>query len=162
MNETAAERLEPVRAADLTRVLDLQSRWENLRAEVGDSTTQLQSLQKAFEAYRVRLSEYVVRYRNEHIPDLSPSGLDRLGAWCRAVRAVFRRAGDCEWPAHVVAKALRMADRIAERVKAERVGRESPPTDMAGAVRQLDAIIAWCETLAPPTPLLKLKKGEAA
>jgi hypothetical protein len=161
MNETAAERLEPARASDLARALDLQSRWENMRAEVGDSSAQLQSLQKAFEAYRVRLSEYVARYRSEHIPDLSPSGPDRLGAWCRAVRAVFRKAeGDC--PAHVVAKALRMADRIAERVKAERVSREVPPTDMAGAVRQLDVIIAWCEALVPPTPLLKLWKDEAA
>ena len=43
-----------------------------------------------------------------------------------------------------------MADRIAERVKAEPVGRDTPPTDMPGAIRQLGAVIVWCEALAGP------------
>ena len=72
MNENAAERLEPVRASELARVLDLQSRWENMRADGGDSTAQLQALQKAFEAYRLRLAEYTARHRSEQTPDLSP------------------------------------------------------------------------------------------
>jgi hypothetical protein len=149
MNESHAEKLDPERAAELARVLDLQSRWENMRADGSDSVAQLQALQKAFEAYRTRLAEYSARYRGGQFPDLSPSGPDRLGAWCRAVRAVFRRAEGCECPAHVVAKAHRMADRIAARVRVEPVGRE-PPSDLVGAIRQLDGVIAWCDGLVGP------------
>jgi hypothetical protein len=155
MNESAAERLDPVRAAKLAQVLDYQSRWENMRADGTDSTAQLQGLQRAFEAYRVRLAEYRLRYRTEQTPDLSPSGPNRLGAWCRTVRAVCRRASeDAECPSHAVMKAFRMADRIADRVKVEPLSRESSPTDMAGAIRQLSALIVWCEDLvrAPGIP----------
>jgi hypothetical protein len=151
MTESAAERLDPVRATELARVLDFQSQWENMRADGTESTAQLQALQRAFEAYRVRFAEYRARYRSEQTPDLSPSGPNRLIAWCRTVRAVFRRAaadGDC--PGHVVTKALRMADRIAERAKVNPVGRESPPTDIEGAIRQLGAVIVWCEKLVRP------------
>jgi hypothetical protein len=122
-----------------------------MRADGGDSTAQLQALQKAFETYRVRLAEYTARYRSEQTPDLSPSGPNRLAAWCKAVRAVFRRAGEGgECPGEVISKAYRMADRIAERVKAEPVGRDTPPTDIAGAITQLGAVIVWCETLTGP------------
>ena len=92
MNESTAERLVPEQAAELARVLDLQSRWENMRVDGGDSIVHLQALQRAFEAYRLRKAEYTTRYRNEQTPDLSPSGPNRFGAWCRALRAVFRRA----------------------------------------------------------------------
>jgi hypothetical protein len=47
------------------------------------------------------------------------------------------------------------------RLSKEPVAR-TPATDSAGAVKELDAIIAWCEALVLPTPLLKLKKDEAA
>jgi hypothetical protein len=33
-------------------------------------------------------------------------------------------------------------------VKAKPVGREQSPTDMADAIRQLGAVIVWCEGLA--------------
>jgi len=151
MNESVAQRLDPDRAAELTRVLDLQSRWENMRAEGSASTSQLQALQKAFEAYRVRLAEYTARHRSVQTPDLSPSGPSRLSAWCRAVRAVFQRAADgCDCPAQVVTKAHRLADRIATRVSAKPVTRELPPTDMASAIRQLDSLITWCDGLVVP------------
>jgi hypothetical protein len=151
MNERAAEKLDPEQAAELARVIDLQSRWENMRGETGDSVAQLHAIQKAFEAYRVGLAEYAARYRSEQVPDLSPSGPDRLGAWCRAVRAVCRRAEGCDCPSHLVAKAHRMADRIAARVGADPVARE-PPADTAGAIRQLDAVIAWCDGLVGLRP----------
>lgn len=154
MNESAAERLDPARAAELARVLDLQSRWENMRADGGDSTAHLQSLQRAFEAYRAGLAGYVARHNSEQTPDLSPSGPKRLAAWCRAVRTVFRRAAEgCECPAHVVAKARRMADRIAARVGVESARPEPPPGDAADAIRQLDVLVAWCDGLTAPPPL---------
>jgi hypothetical protein len=159
MTENAAERLDPARAADLTRVLDLQSRWENMRAEGGDSTTHLQALQRAFEAYRVRLSEYTARHRSEQIPDLSPSGPSRLSAWCRAVRAVFRRAdGGCDCPSHVLTKAQRLAERIAVRMGVEPPGRGLAPTEMADIIRLLDDMILWCDDLVIPRPSGLLEK----
>jgi hypothetical protein len=149
MNESEAERLDPARAAELARVLDLQSRWENMRADVGDSSAHLQSLQKAFEAYRASLAVYVSHHRSEQAPDLSPSGPQRLAAWCRSVRTVFRRAAEgAECPVHIVAKARRMADRIAARVGAELPRREPPPTNMVGAIQQLDTLVVWCDGLS--------------
>ena len=147
MNESAAERLTPVRAAELAQVLDLQSRWENLRADGKDSTAHLQSLQTAFEAYRVRMAAYTAQDRSEPIPELSPTKPGRLGVWCGTVRAVLRRAesGDC--PTHIVAKAHRVADQIAVRLKSKQGGWETPK-DMAGAIRQFDMVIAWCDGLA--------------
>jgi hypothetical protein len=146
MTETAAGRLTPARAAELVRVLDLQSRWENLRAGGTASTAQLQALQGAFETYRVLMAAYTARDRGEPVPELSPTKPGRLGAWCRTVRAVLSRADGGECPTHVLEKAHRVADRIAARVQAEPAGRESP-TDLAGAIRQLDAVIAWCDEL---------------
>jgi hypothetical protein len=158
--ESSAERLDPVQAAELARVLDLQSRWENMRADCGDSTTRLQSLQRAFEAYRVRLTEYKTRHRSHEIPDQSPSSPDRLGAWCRMVRVLFTRAAEGnECPAQVVTKAWRLADRIAARAKLEPVGRESPAGNMAEAIRQLDVLIAWCDMQVAPRPLWPQKGG---
>ena len=146
MTETAAGRLTPGRAAELARVLDLQSRWENLRDDGTQSTAQLQALQAAFEAYRARMAAYTARDRSEPVPELSPTKPARLVAWCRTVRAVLSRADGGECPTHVVEKAHRVADRIAARVQAGPAGRESP-TDLAGAIRQLDLVIAWCDGL---------------
>jgi hypothetical protein len=146
MTEAAAERLAPARAAELVRVLDLQSRWENLRAAGTPSTPQLQALQAAFEAYRVRMAAYAARNQGEPVPELTPTKPGRLGTWCKTVRAVLRRAEGLECPTHIVAKAYRVADQIAQRLQAEPVVR-GEPTDVAGAVRELDAVIGWCVRL---------------
>lgn len=153
MTESAAERLTPARAAELTKVLDLKCQWEDMRVGASYSAAQLHTLQKAFETYRVSMLAYTAGDRGEPIPDLSPSGPTRLRTWCRTVRAVLSRAGEADCPTHVVTKAFRVADRIADRVHAARPGREDP-TNMGGAIRQLDAVIAWCEGLeaAPPAP----------
>jgi hypothetical protein len=149
MNEAAAERLTAARAAELTKVLDLQSRWENLRAEGTRSTAHLHSLQGAFEAYRVCLAAYSSRDRSEPIPDLSPSGPARLGAWCRTVRAVLLRAGCTERPNHIAAKARRVAGQIAAALKVEAPTGEVT-ADAGGVIRELDAVIAWCRERAGP------------
>lgn len=165
MTETAADRLTPDRAAELARVLDLQAKWENLRADGNDSTARLQALQRAFEEYRVRLTAYSARDRSEPIPELSPTGPGRLGTWCRTVRAVLRRAAGADGPLHIVAKAHRLADRIAARGSAAVAGRETP-ADLAGAIRQLDLVIAWCDELAaaprPPAAEATYEVGSPA
>jgi len=152
MKENTAERLAPARATELAQILDLQAQWENLRADNIDSTAHLQSLQKAFEAYRSRQAAYIANDPSEPIPEMSPTRPARLGAWCRTVRAVFRRSGEAsECPTHVVTKVHRLADQIAARVKVEPAGRESP-TDMTTAIRQLDTVITWCDGLESSTP----------
>jgi hypothetical protein len=146
-NEIAATRLSTTRATELGRVLDLQAHWENLCAARIDSTVHLQSIQKAFETYRLSLLDYSSGDRREITPEMSPTKPGRLGAWCRSVRAVLRQTAECGVsPTHVVAKAHRLADQIAARVKSEPVGRESPK-DMVGAIRQLDLVIEWCEAI---------------
>jgi hypothetical protein len=146
-NEIAVARLSPARAAELGRVLDLQAHWENLCAAGIDSMVQLQSIQKAFETYRVSRLEYSSGDRREITPEMSPTKPGRLGAWCRTVRAVLCQAAECGVsPTHVVAKALRLADQIAARAESEPVGRESPK-DMAGTIRQLDLVIEWCKAI---------------
>ena len=59
-------------------------------------------------------------------------------------------------------KVYRLADRIAKRAGKEALGR-APAVDLATAVRELDAVIAWCDGLtAPPTDPLNALKGDAA
>src|SRR5262249_10091626 len=148
--EAAADRLTPARAAELVQVLDLQSRWENLRAAGSPTTAQLHALQAAFEAYRVRTAAYTARDHTEPVPELTPTRPARLGTWCRTVRAVLGRAGGGGRPAHAGAQAHRGGGPIAGGRGAEAAGGETP-TDVAGALGQLDRVIAWCARLADVT-----------
>ena len=57
---------------------------------------------------------------------------------------------------YLVAKAHRVANQIAIRLKSQ-PGVWEKPTDMAGAICQLDGVIAWCDGLnaAPRVPELE-------
>jgi hypothetical protein len=83
-----------------------------------------------------------------------------LAVWYRVLRIVFGKA-ESGSPVEVMSKAYRLADRVAARVSKEAVTR-TLVNDLAPAVRELDAVIAWCDALVPPAPLLNLKKEEAA
>ncbi len=157
-SERAAEELDPAQAAELVRVIDLQARWENTRAEpVGadgeSSPSNLHGRQRAYEAFRSRLAAYTTRYKAAEVPETSLNTPVRVGMWCRVVRAVFRRARpeagtDC--PSHAAEKAYRLADRIAARLKVEPVGRASPPDGIGAAIGALEAVILWCDGLVTP------------
>ena len=172
MSESAAEMLDPAQAAELSRVIDLQARWENMRDDparvgAGFSTPDLQGRQRAYETFRARLAAYTARYRAAQVPELTLNTPDRVGAWCRAVRAVFRRAEPVgvgsDRPTHAVEKAYRLADRIAARLKTSPLGRESPPDGIPSAVRDLDAVIRWCDGLVgPPAPVGNLRPTDEA
>jgi hypothetical protein len=158
MSEQAAEKLDPAQAAELVWVIDLQARWENVRAgpaqaDGGYSTPDLHGRQRTYEAFRSRLAAYTARYKAAEVPETTLNSPDRVAVWCRAVRAVFRRAGHeagTECPTHAVEKAYRLADRIAARLKVEPVGRGSPPDSIGTAVGALDAVILWCGVLVGP------------
>ena len=151
LSDSAAEKMSTEQATALARVLDLQARWENHRddpAKTATSTADLQTRQKAFEAFRSALREYAVTHNDSRFPEPTQNVPERLVIWCRALRAVFRRA---EGPgsAFLVSKVHRLADRIAARTGLAPVERQ-PVADRDATVRELDAVVAWCERAAAP------------
>ncbi|AWM39523.1 hypothetical protein GobsT_21400 [Gemmata obscuriglobus] len=158
LSESAAEKLSAEQATALARILDLQARWENHRddpAKTATSAADLQARQKAFEAFRAALREYTAAHNDSRFPEPTQNIPERLVIWCRALRAVFRRS---EGPgsAFVLMKVHRLADRIAARTGLPPVERAAV-TDRDATIRELDAVIAWCDRAAPPSV-----KGDAA
>lgn len=158
LSDSAAEKMSTEQVTALARVLDLQARWENHRddpAKTATSTADLQMRQKAFEAFRAAMRDYVAAHSDSRFPEPTQNVPERLVIWCRALRAVFRRS---EGPgsAFVVSKVHRLADRIAARMSLAPVERQ-PVIDREATVRELDAVIAWCERAAAP-----VVKDEAA
>jgi hypothetical protein len=100
---------------------------------------------------RASLRVFGVMYPGAIVPEPTQAAPERLVLWCRVLRVVFAKSQSGD-PVEVMDKAYRLADRVAERMSKEPVAR-TPADDLAGAVRGLDAIIAWCEALVPPTPL---------
>jgi hypothetical protein len=161
LTERDAEKLSTEQATALVRVLDAQATWYALLADrqQKSGTSDLKDRQKANDAYRAALREYGAKYPGAAVPEATHATPDRLGVWCRVLRAVFQRA-DGGSPVGVLGKVYRLADRIAERMGKEPLGRGSAE-DLPTAVRELEVMIAWCDALVP-TPLLKPKKDEAA
>jgi hypothetical protein len=161
-----AEKLSPEQAAGLIRVLELQARWENHRDDPARSAASIPDLhdrQKAFNAFQVAWNGYSAKYRPAWLPEPTQNMPDRLAIWCRTLRAVFQRV-EAGCSTQVMAKVYRLVDRIAVRVGKEPVERGAAE-DVAGAVRELDAVIAWCESLMPfahQGRLLKDRIDEAA
>ncbi|HJZ58965.1 MAG TPA: hypothetical protein VKE74_28740 [Gemmataceae bacterium] len=161
LTESTAERLATEQATALVRVLDLQALWEAHRddpAKSASSTPDLRERQRAHDAFQAALRDYTSRYGNTVLPEPTQVMPKRLAIWCRVLRGLFRRAeGEC--PVQVMAKVHRVADRIAERTG------EQPPEcgqaeDMAGAVREMDAVVAWCERLVAASQLAIFRPGE--
>ena len=151
LTERDAEKLSSEQATALARVIELQAMWDGLLAD-GNS---LQARQKANDAYQVALRDYRAKYPRAVVPEPTQAVPERLVVWYRVLRAVFAKAASGN-PAAAMGKAYRLADRLAARMSKDPVGR-APTSDSAGALRELDIVIAWCEALVP-----KLKKAEAA
>ena len=161
MSERSAEQLAPAQAAELAAVIDSQARWENMRCDpphAGDnSSAALQARQKAYDAFRTRLAAYTARYRTVQIPETTLNGPERVGVWCRTVRAVLRRAeseAKTDSVSHTVSKAYRLVNRIAARLKLEPVERSTSTDGIAGAIRSMDVLIGWCDDLAGPPAII--------
>jgi hypothetical protein len=141
-------------AIDLSLLVDLEARWENLRKapppEGGHGTQDLQGRQRAYDAYRAKLGAYNKRYAPAHVPELLLNTPSRLGAWCRAMRDLYLQVeqhprGHC--PAHLLEKAYRQADRVGARLNKEPVRRSPPPGTIRAAVLELEALGRWCDGL---------------
>jgi hypothetical protein len=122
-----------------------------LLAARGQQTGDLHARQRANDAYRAALRDYAVTYRTARIPEPTQAMPDRVAVWCRVLRVVFGRAEGGS-PVAVLGKVYRLADRVAARTGKEPVAR-APASDLAGAVRELDAVIAWCDSLVTPAPV---------
>jgi len=161
LTEPAAELLSPEQTTELVRMLDLHAIWDNHRSDPTKSAAthpDLHARQKAFDAFQVAWRGYAAKCPGVTLPEPSQNMPDRLAAWSRVLRVIFRRAdGVC--PVHLMSKVYRLADVIAAKRSEEPVER-LPTENLSDAVRELDVVIAWCNRLAkPPTPLSVLLKA---
>lgn len=165
LNEAEAERLSSDQAADLVRVLDLQAEWENHRDDPTKSASSMQDLrirQKAFEAFRTALRGYSAKYSSVSLPEVTQTV--RLVIWCRVLRAVFLKAngsGNSLNAMHSMTRVFRLVDRLASRLGIEPVQRGNAK-DLLEAIRELDAVIAWCDDLASSARRDKLQPSLSA
>jgi hypothetical protein len=145
--------LDLAQAGELSLLVDLEARWENLRKmNLGHSLQDLQARQKAYDAFHAKLVAYNRRYTPTHVPELLLNTPLRLALWCRKMRDLYRQVehiprGQC--PVHLLEKACRCADHLATRFHTAPASRPAalPGTslDTAGA---LEALAEWCDALA--------------
>ena len=144
--------------AELSLLVDLEARWENLRvnravnAGKEDTVTHLHQKQKAYEAFHNKLAAYNKTFKPAHVAELLLNTPQRLGEWCRKMRDLYGRleqSSSVRYPAHLMEKAYRAADRVAERLQKGHIERPAATADASGAMRELDALAAWCESVTP-------------
>jgi hypothetical protein len=161
MKEASVPSIDPAQAAELSLLVDLEARWENLRKtssraeEARSSTQDLQGRQKAYEAFRAKLVTYNKQYRPAHIPELLLNTPSRLGRWCQTMRDLYLLVehdprGHC--PVHLLEKAYRWADRMGVLMNKGRISRSTPPGTIGAAIRDLEALGQWCDDLAAIAP----------
>ena len=156
VRHVAGEEIGPAQAAELIVLLDLEARWENLRAarqgtpRVSSIAQDLRGMQKAYDAFRVQLKAYQARFSPTHAPELLLNTPARLGSWCRQVRDLHMRAGQSAQvhsPVHLLEKAYRWADRLAGKRGKDCVSRAAPAGPAEAVFRDLEALAAWCDAL---------------
>jgi hypothetical protein len=143
----------PSQPTELSQLVELEARWENLRGNRvvnsgREETTHLQQKQKAYEAFHDKLSAYNKKFKPEHVPERLLNTALRLAEWCRKMRDLFTRSEQgtkTPYPTHLIEKAYRSADRIADVMKKDRPVR----TGDAEVVRELEALALWCDGVAP-------------
>jgi hypothetical protein len=51
-------------------------------------------------------------------------------------------------PTHLLAKAYRWADRVADRMKKERITRPAPSITIPAAIQELEELARWCDNVS--------------
>jgi hypothetical protein len=157
MREASVGKMAAAQAVELSLLVDLEARWENLRRprlrppEVASSTQDLQGKQKAYEFFHAKLVAYNKKYSPAHVPELLLNTPCRLARWCRTMRDLYLCVeqdprGHC--PAHLLEKAYQWADRVAIRMNKGFVSRSTPPETIQAAIRDLEALGQWCDAVA--------------
>lgn len=157
MREAAMRNFDPAQALELSLLVELEARWENLRKtpsqtqEVGSVTQNLVGIQKAYDAFHSKLVAYNKRYTPAHVPELLLNTPARLAMWCRSMRHLYLRVEHdpkVQCPAHLLEKAYRWAERMSVRLNRGRVSRPTPPVTIQTAIQDLEALGQWCDDLA--------------
>jgi hypothetical protein len=146
----------PARATELSRLVDLEARWENLRIYqpvtpgIAYTPKELLEKQKAYETFRALLAAFNKKYVPGHVPELLLNNPLRLGKWCREMRDLFLQVEhdpSIPCPVHLLKKAYRCADRIACKIGKDLFSRSLPPDNTQAVIRELEALAQWCDTL---------------
>jgi hypothetical protein len=156
----AAGNLDPAQAKELAVVVELEARWENLRASSQSSKNpptihDLHAKQKAYEAFRLKLAAYNKRFAPAHIPELLLNTGARLGTWCRTMRKLYQQLehdAQTQCPVSLLEKAYRWADLVAGKEHKPHIERSAPPATIGAAIRELEALSHWCAELAKIAP----------
>jgi hypothetical protein len=156
-SEAPVQHLPFAQAIELSLLVDLEARWENLRiyqpASAGTTSTpkDLHQKQKAYEAFFAKLGIYNKAHKPAHVAELLLNNPSRLGKWCWTMRDLvvqIQHDPQAQPPAHLLAKAYRWADRVAERMKRDRIARPDPSMSIPAAIQELEELARWCDTLS--------------
>jgi hypothetical protein len=156
-SEAPVQHLSFTQAIELSLLVDLEARWENLRVclptEAGRTPTliELHQKQKAYEAFVAKLGIYNKAHKPAHIAELLLNNASRLGRWCSSMRDLVHQIQDdphAQCPAHLLAKAYRWADRVADRLNKERIARPTQSLTIPAAIQELDELARWCDSQA--------------
>jgi hypothetical protein len=141
--------------SELVVLVELEARWENLRASRPSgrpaSLQELQTIQRAYEAFHGKLIAYNRSHAPAHVPELLINTSVRLEQWCNRMSALFtgvaeRVADGVAFPTQLLEKAYRLADGIATRRKCDCASRPASGGERSPA-RELDALAKWCAEL---------------
>jgi hypothetical protein len=143
-------------ATELSLLVELEARWENLRGNRSanggkEETTQLQQKQKAYEAFHDKLSAYNKNFEPEHVPERLLNTPLRLSEWCRKMRDLFARSAQSPktpYPVHLFEKAYRSADRIADLLHKDHAPRTATSGGATEAVREFGSLADWCDSVS--------------
>ena len=158
INEADVRTLPPAQAAELSLVVELEARWENMRktpaqAEKGAASDlqTLRAVQNAYDAFHSKLVAYNRKYTPAHVPELLLNSPTRLALWCRLMRDLYRQVEQdpqTPCPVHLLAKAYRWAGRLSARLNKHAPTESAPPATIRTAIEELEALVQWCDGLA--------------
>jgi hypothetical protein len=157
MTKVPLKDLELAQATELSLLVELEARWENLRKtpspgqEVRPATEDLAGIQRAYDAFRSKLTAYNRRYTPAHVPELLLNTPRRLAVWCRSMQQLYLRVEHdprARCPVHLLEKAYRCAERVSVRMNKGPVCHPSPPGTIRAAIQDLEALCQWCADLA--------------
>ena len=155
--EIPAPHLPFAQAIELSLLVDLEARWENLRifqpdaAGMPSTLKELHQKQKAYEAFHAKLVIYNKAYKPAHVAELLLNNAARLGKWCWRMRDLVRQVQNdprAHCPTDLLAKAYRWADRVAARMKKEHIARPMPSVTISAAIQDLEELARWCDSLS--------------
>jgi hypothetical protein len=154
--DASIEQISCEQAVELSLLVHLEAQWENLliappiKAGAPSTPKELNQKQRTYEAFFDQLVIYNKAYRPAHVAELLLNNASRLGKWCGSMRNLalqVQQDSPAHGPGHLLAKAYRWADHIADRMKANRIVRPTPAMSLCGAVQELEELAQWCQQL---------------